>query len=61
MTGDLFGLLFEKRTVMIFSGVSFIRGQMLWTRSGMTFQSEDGDVPTVRGPKADTPLISGCS
>lgn len=59
VTGDLFGFAVRKAyRDDLHRCVVYPKPDSL-TGSGMTFQSEDGDVPTIRGPKADTPLISG--
>ncbi|WP_261303903.1 DUF58 domain-containing protein [Paenibacillus andongensis] len=59
VTGDLFGFAVRKAyRDDLHRCVVYPRPDSL-TGSGMRFQSEDGDMSTVRGPKTDTPLISG--
>ncbi|MEC0229611.1 DUF58 domain-containing protein [Paenibacillus alba] len=59
VTGDLFGFAIRKvHRDDLERCIVYPRPDAL-DRSGMTFQAEDGDVPTVRGPKSETPLVSG--
>ncbi|MEC0268398.1 DUF58 domain-containing protein [Paenibacillus anseongense] len=59
VTGDMFGFAVRRtRRDEIHRCLVYPKADTLG-RSGMTFHADDGDVPTARGPKAETPLISG--
>lgn len=59
VTGDLFGFAVRRsRRDDLHRCIVYPKPDTL-DRSGMTFHADDGEVPTVRGPKAETPLISG--
>ncbi|SDO66064.1 Uncharacterized conserved protein, DUF58 family, contains vWF domain [Paenibacillus sp. yr247] len=59
VTGDLFGFAIRKAFRDDLQRCVVYPKPDSLDRSGMTFHAEDGDVPAFRGPKAETPLISG--
>ncbi|GFZ95615.1 hypothetical protein GCM10008018_47460 [Paenibacillus marchantiophytorum] len=59
VSGDLFGFAIRKvHRDDLHRCVVYPRPASL-DRSVMMFQAEDGEVPTARGPKSETPLVSG--
>ncbi|WNR45049.1 DUF58 domain-containing protein [Paenibacillus roseipurpureus] len=59
VTGDLFGFAVRKMVREDLQRYIVYPRPDALDRRGMEFQSDEGDVSNKRGPKAETPLISG--